>query len=353
LAVVGLAAGIAGAVVSSRKQAAQAPVFEPAANPYPDGIYANGIVESDQAHGSNVNIYPEVSGTVVAVPVHAGQSVKRGDPLVVIDDRVQRATTEQLEAQAKAAKAALDGLQAQPRPETLLVSQAQLAAAEAAARQARDTYDKQQHAFDADPHAVSRDTLDTSRNAWLVADANRTTALRNLELTRAGAWSFDIHNQEATYQSLVKASLSARTLQAKYTLRAPADGIVMSINVNDGNYVSPQGAYNTYTQATNDPLVVFGTPPTTLDVRVYVDEILIPRLSTAGNIKAAMFIRGTTTSIALEYVRIEPYVSPKISLSDERQERVDLRVLPVIFRFKASGTQSVYAGQLVDVYIGK
>jgi HlyD family secretion protein len=39
-------------------------------------------------------------------------------------------------------------------------------------------------------------------------------------------------------------------------------------------------------------------------------------------------------------------------LSDERQERVDLRVLPVIFRFKASDSQQVYAGQLVDVYIG-
>jgi HlyD family secretion protein len=349
----GLAAGILGAVISSRKQPAQAPVFEPAANPYPDGIYANGIIESDQAHGSNVNMYPEVSGTVVEVPVHAGQAVKRGDSLVVIDDRVQRATTEQLEAQAKAAKVALDELQAQPRPETLLVSQAQLAAAEAAARQARDTYDKQQHAYDTDPHAVSRDTLDTSRNAWLVADANRVTAQRSLDLIHAGAWVYEVHNQEATYQSLVKASLAARTLLSKYTLRAPADGIVMAVNVNGGNYVSPQGAYNTYTQATNDPLVVFGTSPKTLDVRVYVDEILIPRLSAAKSIKAAMFIRGTTTSIPLEYVRIEPYVSPKISLSDARQERVDLRVLPVIFRFKASDTQSVYVGQLVDVYIGK
>jgi HlyD family secretion protein len=353
LAGVGVVAGIAGAVVSGRKQPAQPPVFEPAANPYPDGIYANGIIESDQAHGSNVNIYPEVSGTVVEVPVHAGQAVKRGDILVVIDDRVQRASTEQLEAQSRAAKAALDELQAQPRPETLLVSQAQLAAAEAAARQARDTYDKQQHAYDTDPHAVSRDTLDTARNAWLLADANRVTAQRNLDLVRAGAWDYDIRNQEATYQSVVKAALAARTLLSKYTLRAPADGVVMAVNVNGGNYVSPQGAYNTYTQASNDPLVVFGTSPRTLDVRVYVDEILIPRLAAAGSIKAAMFIRGTTTSIPLEFVRIEPYVSPKISLSDARQERVDLRVLPVVFRFKAAEPQSVYVGQLVDVYVGR
>jgi HlyD family secretion protein len=353
LAGVGVAAGIVGAAVSSRKQPAQAPVFEPAANPYPDGIYANGIIESDQAHGSNVNIYPEVSGTVAEVPVHAGQSVKRGDPLVIIDDRVQRATTDQIAAQAQAAQVALDELQAQPRPETLAVAQAQLAAAEAAARQARDAYDKQQRAYDTDPHAVSRDTLDTARNAWRVADANRATALRSLELTRAGAWSFDIRNQEATVRSLSKAALAARTLLSRYTLRAPADGVVMAVNVNGGNYVSTQGVYDTYTQATNDPPVVFGTAPATLAVRVYVDEILIPRLAPASDIKAAMFIRGTTTSIPLKFVRIEPYVSPKISLSDERQERVDLRVLPLIFRFKAGTDRAVYAGQLVDVYVGK
>lgn len=352
LAGVGLVAGIVGAVISSHKEPAQPPVFDPASNPYADGIYANGIIESDQAHGSNVNIYPEVSGTVVAVPVHAGQAVKRGDPLVQIDDRVQRATTEQLEAQAQAAKALLEELKAQPRPETLVVAQAQLAAAEASTKQARDTYDKQQRAFDIDPHAVSRDTLDTSHNTWLVADANRVTAQRNLELTRAGAWIYDVRNQEATYQALAKSALSARTLLSKYTLRAPSDGSVLSVNVSDGIYVSPTGVYDTYTQANNDPLVVFGTSPQTLNVRCYVDEILIPRLTATKDLKGQMFIRGTKASVPLEFVRLEPYVSPKISLSDERQERVDLRVLPVIFRFKASDSQQVYAGQLVDVYIG-
>jgi HlyD family secretion protein len=206
LAGVGCLAGIVGAAISSHRELPQPPVFDPAPNPYAEGIYANGIIESDQPHGSNINVYPEVSGTVTEVPVHAGQAVQRGDALLQIDERVQRATTEQLEAQAQAAKALLEELKAQPRPETLVVVQAQLAAAEASAKQAHDSYEKQQHAFDVDPHAVSRDTLDTAHNAWLVADANRLTAQRQLDLTRAGAWAFDIRNQEAQYQSLVKAS---------------------------------------------------------------------------------------------------------------------------------------------------
>ncbi len=61
--------------------------------------------------------------------------------------------------------------------------------------------------------------------------------------------------------------------------------------------------------------------------------------------------RGVDRRIALEFVRLQPYVTPKIELSDQRQERVDLRVLPVLFRFKKPADLAVYPGQLVDVYI--
>ena len=61
---------------------------------------------------------------------------------------------------------------------------------------------------------------------------------------------------------------------------------------------------------------------------------------------------GSDNKVPLEFVRVQPYVSPKIELSNERQEQVDLRVLPVIFRFEKKDVP-VYPGQLVDVYIGK
>ncbi len=352
LAAAGVAAGILGAAISSHREATQPPVFDPAQNPYPHGIYANGIIESDQAHASNVNIYPEVSGTVTQVYVSAGQSVKRGDPIARIDDSVQRATVEQLESQARAAKAMLDELKAQPRREVLRVAQAQQVAAEAVARQARDTYDKQRRAYAIDARAVSRDALDTARDAWRVADANRKTAVRNLQLVRAGAWVYDLRNQDATYQSLVKAAAAARALLGKYLLQAPSDGRLLTVNVTPGTYVSSQGVYNPYTQANSDPIAIFATPSQTMDVRCYIDEILIPRLPAATGIKALMFVRGTNRRVPLEFVRIEPYVRPKISLSDARQERVDVRVLPLIFRFRAQDAPQVYPGQLVDVYIG-
>jgi HlyD family secretion protein len=116
--------------------------------------------------------------------------------------------------------------------------------------------------------------------------------------------------------------------------------------------VSAQGAYDTYTQAMT-PVLVMGSPHAYLNVRCYVDEILVPRLPSAAKVKAQMSIRGSNVKIPLQYVRMQPVVSPKIELSDQRQERVDVRVLPVIFRLEKPTDVSLYPGQLVDVYIGE
>ena len=92
-------------------------------------------------------------------------------------------------------------------------------------------------------------------------------------------------------------------------------------------------------------------PDDKLQVRVYVDEILIHRLQSPEKMSAEMFVRGTDVHLPLVFTRIQPYVSPKIELSDARRERVDLRVLPVIFRFTAPTGLRLYPGQLVDVYV--
>ena len=55
-------------------------------------------------------------------------------------------------------------------------------------------------------------------------------------------------------------------------------------------------------------------------------------------------------AVPLEFVRIEPYILPKKSLSGESTERVDTRVLQVIFRFQSPGFP-VYVGQQMDVFI--
>ncbi len=348
---VGLLLAIISAWIFSQQPKAQAPLFPPAANPYAHGIYSNGIIESDQAHGANINIFPEVAGPITRILVTEGQQVHSGDALLTIDESVQRATVEQLQAQAEAALATLRELRAEPRRENLAISVAQVNNARATLKNAQDQLAKIQRSYDVEPKSISTDALDNAKNAEAIASTNLKVIERQYQLTKAGAWVYDIQNAEKTYAALQKSHQSSAALLAKYTIRAPADGLVLAVRSSLGSYVSAQGAYDTYTQGYG-PLLVMGRPQQHLQVRAYIDEILVHELPAPGKIQAEMFIRGTNEHVPLTFVRIQPYISPKIELSDERQERVDLRVLPVIFHFENPPGLNLYPGQLVDVYVG-
>jgi len=282
----GLLAGLAAAFYFGIKHPPLPPAFQPPENPFRNGIYAQGIVESVQPSASNLNVFPEQAGVVTHVLVAEGQAVDAGAALVQLDDSVPR-------AQADSARASL--------------------------KLANDTLAKTEASNAMDPRSVSRDALDTARNNAAVA--------------------------RASYKA-------AAALLARYTLRAPAAGVVLSLNATIKSYVSPQGVYDTYTQG-YDPVIVLGTPAAGLQVRCYVDEILIPRLPSPQTIKAQMAIRGSDLRVPLQFVRIQPSVSPKIELSDGKQELVDVRVLPVIFHFTPPDDVNLFPGQLVDVYIGQ
>jgi HlyD family secretion protein len=347
---IGLLFAFISAIMASQQPKALPPAFNPAANPFAKGIYANGIIESVQPQGENINIYPEVAGPITQVLVSEGAKVHKDDLLLTIDDSVQRATAEQLQSQAEAARAMLEELKAEPRQENLAVAAAQLDNAQATLKNAQDQLAKQEQSYAIDAKSVSRDALDNARNAEKIAATNLEVVQKQYSLTKAGAWKYDIRNQDKQTVALFKAYAASAALLGKYAIRAPTDGVVRSIQAAVGSYVSAQGAYDSYTGGLN-PLIVMSTPDDNLQVRVYVDEILIHRLPDRSKISAEMFIRGTDTHVPLTFTRIQPYVSPKIELSDARQERVDLRVLPLIFRFASTKSLNLYPGQLVDVYV--
>lgn len=349
LAFIGVVASGLAVRFFSVERAAPPPLHQPPSDPYANGIYAEGIIESEQTSGENLDVFPDVSGTVKAVYVRVGQYVRRGAPLLLIDNSVQRATTEQLFAQAQAADRLLEELKAEPRKQNLDIAVAQVASAEAALKTADRTLAYQQAIYRMG--ITTKQSLDSALDAAAAAKANVEVAEKQYALTKAGAWDYDIRNQEAQYTALEASYQSSLALLSRYTLRAPRDGIVLSINTVAGSYISAQGAYDSYTEGL-DPVLVLGSPGRDLDVRCYVDEILVPRLPTPSMMKGEMLIRGTHITISLEYVRTEPYVSPKIELSDQRTERVDVRDLPVIFRFTKPKNINLYPGELVDVFIG-
>jgi len=188
---------------------------------------------------------------------------------------------------------------------------------------------------------------DTVKQAAAALDVAR----QQYDLTQAGAWSYDIANQQKQYAALEQAYHAANALLKYYSVTAPVDGVVLAVNAAVGGYVSSLGDYDTYTEL-YDPVMILCAPQDYMQVRCYVDEILVSKLPTAWHIQAEMQITGTDLKVPLEFVRVQPYVSPKIELSNEKQEQVDLRVLPVIFRFEKRDAP-VYPGQMVDVFIGQ
>lgn len=299
IALLGIVAGLVSAYVYHQALPTQAPL-QVTRDPYSAGIYAEGIIQSEQRTGDDVNVYPEVPGSVVRIYVHPGSVVAKGAPLAAIDDSVQRRVVAADSAKIGAARATRDYQTDQLK---ILTQQAAI-----------------------DPRAVSHLALLSARDNLRIALQNLRVAIR----TRA----------------------ADAALLRQYVLRAPVPGTVLRAPATVGSYVSPQGVYDTYTRG-QDPVVVLQPHSSGLQIKAYLDEILVPRLPVAHRIEAQMFIRGgSTTGIPLQFVRIDPYVTPKIELSDQRLEKVDVRVLPIIFRFTAPPGASLYPGELVDVYIG-
>ena len=140
---------------------------------------------------------------------------------------------------------------------------------------------------------------------------------------------------------LPKAAVAqARTEIERRLVRSPVAGRVLQVNIRAGEF-APAGA-------TLQPLMMVGTV-STLHVRTDVDEHEAWRVKTGA--PATAFVKGNKDiTFPLRFVRFEPYVLPKRSLTGDSQERVDTRVLQIIYAFEP-GDLPVFVGQQVDVYI--
>ena len=124
------------------------------------------------------------------------------------------------------------------------------------------------------------------------------------------------------------------------TIRAPRAGRILQVNTRAGEYADNKS---------RDPLILLGQVEK-LQLRADVDEDNASRV--AANMTAVAYIKGRRDiKIPLTFVRIEPYILPKRSLTGESSERVDTRVLQIIYRFDRPEGASVYVGQQMDVFL--
>jgi HlyD family secretion protein len=257
-----------------------------------------GVVEPSS---ETIQIGSALSGLITGLLVEPGDRVEEGAVLFTVDDRAVRAQLREANAAIAEARAA--------------IAEAQSARATAARQLA--LYRNVE-----DPAAVSR--AEVIRAEGEAASANERARLAQARLQAAQARAG-----------------SAETEIARLTVRAPIAGEILAVNIRKGEYVSTMGA-------SAQPFIEMGqTDP--LHVRIDIDEEQAPRLALGE--PATVRPRGAADrQVRASFVRAEPLVVPKRSLTNSAAERVDVRVLQVIYELPE--TDGLFrVGQQVDAYI--
>jgi multidrug efflux pump subunit AcrA (membrane-fusion protein) len=334
LSVLGLVLAVVAVRASSQQVTPAEPVSAPARAPFETYIAGAGIVESST---ENIAIGTLVPGVVTRVNVAVGDQVKMGTPLFSIDSRADEAELRVRQAAAEQARQQLERLKNQPRPEDLPPLEARVIEAEASVA---DREREQERLASIPGDAISRDERERAALQLSIARAQLTAARAELQRTKAGAWAPDVRIAEAQLAAAEAQVASKQVDIERLTVRAPVDATVLQVKLRVGEY-APAGP-------TQTPLMLLGDVET-LHVRVDVDENDAWRLRPGAKAKA--FLRGNSELAAdLRFVRIEPYVVPKRNLSGESTERVDTRVLQVVFAFDRAQLPA-YVGQQMDVFI--
>jgi multidrug resistance efflux pump len=321
------------------------PPLPPTSSPFGKTVAGAGMIEpNNEASGTSaLAIGSQLTGVVSVVHVRIGQEVKAGDLLFELDNRQALAELRVREAALETAKAQLQKLQQQPRAEELPVTEAQVDAARSLMQQQEDLYRRAEKIVQTG--ALTQEEFDNRLRMYEMAKAQFAVAKANLALLKAGAWQPDKSIAAANIAQAEAMVSQAKTTLELLKVRAPIDGTVLQLNARPGEYVSAQASQS---------LVVMGnTSP--LHVRVNIDEEDIPRL--AFDAPARAKIRGDLSQeeIPLEFVRLEPYVVPKSSLTGVNTERVDTRVVQVVYSIAADNhlvaEHKLLVGQLIDVFI--
>jgi multidrug efflux pump subunit AcrA (membrane-fusion protein) len=237
---------------------------------------------------------------VEKVFVTVGDSVRVGAPLFKIDDRHLRAQLSQAQAAEQAAiagvavaSASLDDLKQQLKfAESVL-----------------------------DPRAISAEEVTRRRSAADTAKAK-------------------LGEAQAEVQSANAQVTMVNTELQRSIVTAPIAGEVLQVKIRPGEFAIAGAAAN--------PMVLLGRAKP-LYLRVDVDEHEAWRVRPEANANAA--VRGNAElKTPLKFVRFEPFVLPKKSLTGDSTERVDTRVLQVIYRVQRDDLR-LFVGQQMDVFI--
>jgi len=211
----------------------------------PVTLGATGTFIADES----ANVAPEISGQVARTPVDAGDFVRKGEPLIYLDDREARLQLDQAQATEREAEAAVR----QARAGIGLTPGGRFEPAEVAeARAARAAYESAQAEArlaeaEAGRYAELAETGDVSRSAYDQRRAQAETARAQVRATRQ-QYESALNAARQGYQAVESAQAAlaaagaavslARDRLRNTVIRAPFAGYVSVAPVGPGEFVN-------------------------------------------------------------------------------------------------------------------
>ncbi|MFT3783766.1 MAG: HlyD family efflux transporter periplasmic adaptor subunit [Nibricoccus sp.] len=276
----------------------------------------------------------KIPGRVVERTISEGQRVSAGQPIARLDDVEQRQQLELRQAELAAAEAALAELEAGSRPQEIASAEATVRSAEAERDRAQVDFSRFEDLRTKD--AVTVRDFDTAQAQLRVADAKVVEAGERLKLLKEGPRAEQIAQAKARVQQ-ARASVSIAQTQVENTkLAAPFSGIVVSHNIEPGEFV-----------AAGTPIVTVADTLHTW-VRAYVNQTDLGRVHLGQKLKIRTDTAPDKTfEGTVSFISSEAEFTPKTVQTPK--ERVKL-----VFRVKVdvlNTTDELKPGMAADVEI--
>lgn len=322
--------------LQARPAPTAAPSGEPTRSPFGNRVAGSGLVEPVT---EIINVGTPISGVVQSVKVQEGDEVKKGQTLFTIDQRMLQSQFQSAKARLEVARRKLDQLKSLPRAEDLAKAEAVVEQRRAALKDAQSRLDRLNQI--ADPTAISPNERPTREYELANAKARMAEAEADLGEVRKGSYPEDLAVAAADVQVAEAEVKSLQTDLERSDVTSPIEGTILRVTARPGQYAAAS-------LSAGEGLVTLGQL-SPLHIRVDVDELDAWRFDPKG--KAVAVLRGgKRVEHPIEYVRTVPVVIPKKTLTGDNAERIDTRVLQLIYRF-TENDPGVLPGQVLDVYV--
>jgi len=285
-------------------------------------------VLSGYVEGEALYLAAPVAGTVRAVNVVRGQQVAPGQALFVVDPTQVRAQYDEATAEAQAAAAQAQDVRKGQRPTELAVFEANIAAAEARAIDARADLRRIEPLVRQGWDAPSR--LDDAKAAANAAEAQVRAAKKQRDAAELGAREDQIRAADARLAQTQAAVTGASARLGEVAPRAPKAARVEDVFFHAGEWAPA-----------NQPILSL-LPDERIKVRFFVPEQQLSAYRIGRAVRFACDGCAKNMTARIDFVSPRPEFTPPVIYSREARDRL-------VYLVEARPSVRLNPGQPVDV----